>query len=260
MSEDVRTYLTHALRIVDETGAWIRERVRTEFRVETKEDASFVTEIDLEVERRIRDGILSRWPGHSVIGEEHGSRDGASDYRWTIDPIDGTMSLRSGVPLFGTIVALHRGTEPLVGIIQLPALERCYWAGRNLGTQCNGRLLHLRDTESTGSEIIALGDRAQFVRTGLEDVFDELMKRHKWARTYTDAFGHAMAIEGAVGAMIDVDLKVWDVGATQLLITEAGGRFERLEGQPDRWNVVFGKPHAVNWILELIESLEEQSR
>lgn len=253
MSDDIRGYLTHALRMLDETGAWIRERTTSSFTIDRKPDDSFVTEIDLEVERRLRKAITSRWPEHSVLGEEDGSTTGSSELRWIIDPIDGTMSLRCGIPLYGTILALYHIDEPLVGVIQLPALGRCYWAGRGLGTFCNGRQLQIRDTTDPLSEIIAVGDRSQFMRAGLADSFDHLMRKHPWARTYADCFGHTLAIEGAAGAMLDVDIKEWDISATQLLVTEAGGQFERLPGQrEDRWNVVFGKPAAVDWVMREI--------
>ncbi|MBW3670162.1 MAG: hypothetical protein KY432_00660, partial [Acidobacteria bacterium] len=151
---------------------------------------------------------------------------------------------------YGTILALYRGNEPLVGVIQLPALERCYWAGRGLGAFCNGRQLRISDSTAPLSEVIAVGDRSQFGRAGLTDQFDHLMRQHSWTRTYADCFGHTLAIEGAAGAMYDVDLKEWDISATRLLITEAGGRFERLPGKSeDRWNVLFGKPGVVEWIL-----------
>lgn len=252
MNHDLRSFLTHALRIVDGTGAWIRERRRSSFSVARKPDDSFVTEIDLEVERRIRTALLARWPDHRVEGEEDGES-GGGPYRWTVDPIDGTMSLRSGVPLFGTILALHHEDVPLVGIIQLPAIERCYWAARGLGAHCNGERIRLTDTEAIDDEIVAMGDRAQFVRTGRETLFDGLMRDHRWARTYADCFGHALAIDGSVGAMIDVDLKPWDVAATEVLVTEAGGRYERLPGaKTGREDVVFGKPAVVEWILERV--------
>ncbi|MDX1584571.1 MAG: inositol monophosphatase family protein, partial [Thermoanaerobaculia bacterium] len=206
---------------------------------------------------RLRESILSRWPDHSILGEEQGATEGKSAYSWTIDPIDGTMSLRNGVPLFGTILALHADSEPLLGIIQLPMLDRCYWAAKGLGTRCNGRIVSIDGASDIEGEIIALGDRAQFARAGREAVFDELMRRHSWARTYTDCFGHAMVIEGSVGAMADFDLNAWDVGATKILIEEAGGRFERLPGDPEKWNVVFGKPAIVDWIIGLIDPLME---
>lgn len=254
MVDDTRAFLTHALRTLDETGAWIRERAGSSFRIDRKPDDSFVTEIDLEVETRIRTAILARWPDHAVLGEEDGATPGPSEYRWIIDPIDGTMSLRCGVPLYGTIVALYRLDEPLVGVIQLPALGRCYWAGLGLGAFLNGVRLELSDTTDVSSEIVAIGDRSQFAAAGMATVFDSLVRAHPWIRTYTDCFGHALAVEGAAGAMLDVDLKEWDVAATKLLVTEAGGRFERLPPrQDDRWDVVFGKPGVVEWIMNELD-------
>jgi histidinol-phosphatase len=251
-----REYLTHALRILEDTGSWIVERSSRELEVRRKQDRSFVTDVDLEVETRIREAIHRLWPDHSILGEEHGSTAGSGEYRWTVDPIDGTMSLRHGIPLYGTILALHRRDQPLIGIIQLPALRRCYWAGRGLGTFCNGRPIRIGDVPvaEVADEVIALGDRTQFQRAGLEAVFDALMQEHPWSRTYTDCFGHVLAAQGSVGAMVDPGLRIWDVAATEVLVTEAGGKFVRFNGDdPERWNVVFGKPAVVDWILDRFE-------
>jgi histidinol-phosphatase len=252
----IRECLTHALRILEDTGSWIVERSSRELEIRTKQDRSFVTDVDLEVERRIRDSIHRLWPEHSIVGEEHGSTAGSGEYRWTVDPIDGTMSLRHGIPLYGTILALHHGDEPLIGIIQLPALRRCFWAGRGLGAFRNGKPIRIRDVPADliGSEVIALGDRLQFVRAGMGATFESVMREHPWSRTYTDCFGHVLAADGSVGAMIDPDLKIWDVAATGILLTEAGGSFVRLKSDsPDRWNVVFGKPTVVEWLLDRFE-------
>jgi fructose-1,6-bisphosphatase/inositol monophosphatase family enzyme len=251
----IREALEFAETLVTDAGELIRARSDGAFQINRKRDGSLVTEIDLLVEREIRDRIKSRWPDHSVEGEEEGLEAASSEYRWLIDPIDGTMSLAHGVPLFGTIVALQWKGESVVGVINLPILRRCYSAGRGVGARRNGKTFQLSNVGNAGidGEIIALGDRQQFERAGLAATFDAIMESHRWVRTYTDCFGHCLAAEGAVGAMFDPGVHPWDFAATQVLVREAGGRFEmRAQNEPGQFIVIFGKPAVVQWILDQI--------
>lgn len=248
----VEEALQFSIHLLSEMGELIRTRREQGFSVHTKTGGSIVTDVDLAVEREARRRIRNRWPGHLIEGEEEGRDSGASDFRWLVDPIDGTQSFRHGVPLYGTILALTWKERPIVGVINLPGLRQCYWAGQGLGAYRDGERIHIADvgSEEVMDQIVAMGDRQQFERAGLSSGFDAILKRHRWARTYTDCFGHCLAVEGAVGAMVDPAVHPWDVAATEVLIGEAGGVFERLSASvPGRLNVVFGKPTVVEWVL-----------
>jgi fructose-1,6-bisphosphatase/inositol monophosphatase family enzyme len=234
-----------------------------------KNDGSFVTDVDFAIEDLIRSRLGTAFPDHGIVGEERAARASDSGYEWTIDPIDGTHSLKHGVPLFGTVLALtHRG-KPIVGAIGLQGMDRTYVAASGLGARCNGRPLRWTNVESDVAvehEIIAVGERRQFLRCGQSAVFDRLMQAHPSVRTYCDCFGHALAIEGAVGAMVDYNLRIWDVAATAVLIEEVGGRYVRLnagehhDAGGDRYDVVFGKPAVVEWALKVIEDARTGER
>jgi histidinol-phosphatase len=156
-----------------------------------------------------------------------------------------------------------------LGLIDLPLLGKLYTGGAGLGVWCNERPLRItektEDSEGTekareakiAEEIISVGGRGQYVSSGVPNVFDDLMRLHPNVRTYGDCFGHGLAIEGAIGAMADFDLRIWDVAATQALIPEAGGKFFcwRMRGatvQDARYDVIFGKPHVVDWITRTL--------
>jgi len=183
--------------LMTEMGEFVRARSDGGFAIHRKADGSLVTEVDLLVEREIRDRIRTRWPDHSIEGEEDGLESRSSEYRWLVDPIDGTMSFRHGVPLLGTILALIWRNRSAVGVINLPGLRRCYSAGRGLGTHLNGRRLQLSDVaaDEISGELMAVGDRQQFERAGLAGCFDALMSAHSWVRTYTDCFGTRIGIK-----------------------------------------------------------------
>jgi fructose-1,6-bisphosphatase/inositol monophosphatase family enzyme len=228
-----------------------------------KADGSFVTDVDLAVEDALRSRIHALYPDHGILGEERAESRADSPWVWIIDPVDGTHSLRHRVPLFGTLLALRYEDESVVGAIDLPGLDRTYLAAAGLGATCNGRPLTLADVESASDverEIIATGERRQFVKCGRDAMFDRLMRSHPSVRTYCDCFGHVLAIEGAAGAMVDFGLHLWDIAATEVLVREVGGDIvridsdERAAGQEARHHVVFGKPTVVAWVLSVLKT------
>ena len=253
-------WLTTANAIIDETRSLIIKSVRDGFEHRMKTDDTFVTDVDLAVEKLLRRRLGRRFPEHGLIGEEYESERTDSRFQWTIDPIDGTHSFRHGLQLYGTILALLDGERAILGVIDLPGLDMRLSAAAGLGATINGSALRLNDVGDAPieKEIIATGERQQFVGAGKEAVFDALMGAHEHVRTYCDAFGHALALTGRVGAMVDFGLHVWDVAATQVLVEEAGGAFETLFRGPrsnagTSYDVVFGKPSVVEWLVARIK-------
>ena len=257
---ELREMLSEARAIVRQTRALIEAALGQGFTHRSKADGSFVTDVDIAVEEKARALLAARFPDHGVVGEELPETGNARALTWVIDPIDGTKSFRHGVPLYGTLLALLHDEEPILGIIDLPGLDKTYSAARGLGTRCNGRMVVLKDlpgNEALEKEIIGIGDRHQFVSAGRSGVFDALMRAHPGVRTYTDCFGHSLALDGSVGAMVDFDLRLWDVVASKVLMAEAGGRylsFERTGNEPPvrRFDVILGKPRVVDWIIDCI--------
>lgn len=222
------------------------------FGARRKADGTFVTDVDMAVERALRERLARAFPGHGIIGEELPERAGGGEWVWVIDPIDGTRSLRHGLPLYGTLLALlHRG-RPVLGVIDLPELDRLYIGAEGHGVTRNGEPLRLADTvdpEPLTDEIVAVGDRAAFAAAGEAALFDDLMQGNLTVRTYGDCFGHAMTLEGGIGALLDFDLRLWDAAASEALVRAAGGRFlARRRAAADgsvRIDLLFGKPGVV---------------
>jgi fructose-1,6-bisphosphatase/inositol monophosphatase family enzyme len=258
---DLQNFKAVAEGIIRDTRRLITSRLSQGFAYSVKADGSYVTDIDTAVEDLIRSRIASVFPDHQILGEERGGNPISADYVWVIDPIDGTHSLKHGIPLFGTLLALRYRQRSVLGLIDLPLLNKTYTALADLGAECNGQPLHLWDVSSADAiqnEIIGIGERKQFVKCQQAAVFDTLMQSHGSVRTYCDCFGHALAIEGSLGAMVDYNLNLWDIAATELIIREAGGVLVRVNAdsagsdQGNRHNVVFGKPTVVRWILDTI--------
>ncbi len=242
--------------ILDKFGAFSNGGGRAG--VTLKADASVVTEVDLAAETLLRQLISARYPTHGVIGEEFPPLNKQADFQWILDPIDGTNNFAHGVPTFGIIIGVHFRGEPLVGVIDHPALDLRYSGARGMGAFCNDTRLAIVDAESlTPQEIVCLGVRSNFVGSGDEQRFDDFMKFHANCRIYYDCFGLTRAIHGQVGAQVTFNLNLWDVSACQVLVEEAGGMYRSLGtrqvGDKTMYHIAMGKPGIVREILPYFE-------
>lgn len=227
-----------------------------------KADQSYVTDADLATELALRRAITRAFPGHGIMGEELPALGIDSPFQWILDPIDGTLSFTHGIPFYGTLIALRYRGRPIAAAIDQPALGLRYTAGLGLGAFRNGRRIRLRDLgrdEDLGREVIATAERYRFARCGQARRFDRLQRTHPLVRSYADCLGHTLAAEGRVGAMVDYGIRLWDIAATELLVTEAGGRWVEAYRQPRHprdavYGVIFGKPRVVKWLLPFFEA------
>ena len=121
-------FLTLAAELADAAGAAIRPYFRTQLAIDDKADLSPVTVADRAAEAAMRHLIAARFPDHGIIGEEFGRERAEAEFVWVLDPIDGTKSFISGVPLFGTLIALAQNGRPILGIIDQP-ISRERWIG-----------------------------------------------------------------------------------------------------------------------------------
>ena len=221
--------------------------------IEMKENHTPVTVADKKTEEYIRGELEKRFPEMGILGEEFGELSRKSDMVWTIDPIDGTRSFIRGIPLFGTLVGLlHRG-RPVLGVMVLPALEETYFAAEGTGTFCNGHQLRVSPTVSLEAAVVSYGDTNCFEDAGKIAMLKNTIDKAHLARGYTDCFGHALVIRGAVDAMIDPVVSIWDVAPIACLVEEAGGAWFSFNGTEDLRETSFISctPALKRQILEL---------
>jgi histidinol phosphatase-like enzyme (inositol monophosphatase family) len=222
--------------------------------VETKSDGSPVTEADRAAERAMREALREATPEIAIVGEEFGGALEGGGRAWVLDPIDGTIAFSRGIPLFSTLLALVEEGEPVLGLIDLPALGERYLGWKGGGCRRNGEPTRVSDATDLDSAIVSHGDPFTFERFGRRDLYEAMARRLPLLRGYTDAFGHALVLGGGVGAMVDLDLNLWDAAATQALVPEAGGRCVTLPPHEGKIGLVFGAPALVEALLELAES------
>ncbi len=231
----LRDWLAFAHEACDAADEIARAHFRRDLDLERKPDRSFVTIADQTVEREIRAGIASRFPGHGLVGEEYGTQDGDASTRWYIDPIDGTHNFIRGVPLFGTLLAVEHEGEIQAGVISAPVLRERWWAARGLGAWARGldgeRGVHVSRVASLDDAQLLYGSRTDNVASGLMPGFDALIASAWRDRGFGDFWGYTLLAEGAAEAMIEVGMKSWDLAAPLIVIEEAGGRVTDVHGE-----------------------------
>jgi histidinol-phosphatase len=203
---------------------------RTRLTVDYKGDRSPVTQADRECERRIVEVLRQSFPDYGIVGEEFGERGGSARPRWIIDPIDGTKNFIRGVPYFAALIGLEEDGEVTTGVIYAPAIDDLLYAQRGGGAfDRNGRL-RVSSVGALRDGTIVFGGLDIFHKAGLWDGFERLVRASGRQRGFGDYFGHTFVARGQAAAMVELDLKPWDVAAVKIIIEEAGGRFTDFTG------------------------------
>jgi inositol-phosphate phosphatase / L-galactose 1-phosphate phosphatase / histidinol-phosphatase len=225
------SFLALALRLADSAGAEIRPHFRKLAVVEEKPDQTPVTIADRAAEVAMRSSIETHFPGHGIIGEEFDWVREDAEYVWVLDPIDGTKSFISGVPLFGTLIALTRDRRPILGIIDQP-VSRERWVGvTGRPTTLNGAAIHCRACPTlkvaslfaTTPEMFKGGDAACFAR---------LSAAVKMTRFGGDCYAYGLLAAGFVDLILEASLKPYDFCAMAPIVEGAGGLATDWHGEP----------------------------
>ncbi len=227
--------LALALELADIADKVALERFRAlDLKVETKPDASPVTDADRATEQAIKARLAEARPNDAIIGEEFGNSGNASR-TWIIDPIDGTANYMRGVPIWASLISLAVDGKPVVGVVSAPALGRRWWAAAGQGA-------HTRDIDGTERSIqvskIADAEHASISYNNLR-LWDQSGKlpqliefsRTLWrTRAYGDFYSYMLLAEGTLEIVAEHGLQVYDIAALVPIVEEAGGEFSALEG------------------------------
>jgi histidinol-phosphatase len=203
---------------------------RTGVEVERKHDATPVTVADREAEQRVVEVLRAAFPEHGILGEEFGEREGRGA-RWIIDPIDGTKSFIRGIPYFATLVALEEDGEVTTGAIYAPALDELLYAQKGQGAFDKNGALRVSSLASLRDAMLVFGGANVLRQAGRWDAYERLVDASARQRGYGDYFGYTFVARGQAEAMIDVDLKPWDLAPLKIIVEEAGGRFTDFTGR-----------------------------
>ena len=252
-------YLRQAQRLADECRSIIQGVDRGSLETNVKRDLSLVTSADKAAERTFRDRVRGLFPDAGIIGEEflESNPNPDADFQWIIDPIDGTTEFVHEIPVYGTIIALHYKRKPLVGLIDNSALDvRCCGAF-GLGVTLDDKKILLSDFESQldGSERVAISAPANFIRyQGTNESFIRIANKFPNLRILHGCYAQTCTIVGAYDAMIEWNVREWDVAAAEVLVEEAGGEYQRLRHSNREdgsiYCAAFGRPSIVRLFHE----------
>ncbi len=220
----------------DVAAAAIRPLFRSGLASDLKADASPVTIADRTAEQAMRAVLGTRFPTHGILGEEFGSQHPDAEWRWVLDPIDGTRAFITGRPLFGTLVSLLHEGVPVLGLIDQPVTGERWLGVAGRRTSFRGPL-----GGGAGARACASLDAAELSCTSPEMFSpDEQARWHRLARATRrrtfggDCYAYGLLALGQIDVIAEADLKLWDWAALLPVVEGAGGRMTDWEGQPLR--------------------------
>jgi len=229
-TSELKQTLDFAVDIAREAGAITLEYFKGSFAAERKADNSFVTVADREAEKLLRDRISQTFPNDAILGEEAGEKPGTSGSRWILDPIDGTYSFVHGVPLFAVLIGCEVDGEPLLGVVNLPALNEMVYAARGLGCFYNDARARVSSTALLDDALLLSTDFGTCGQYGFGQAADAFQRRVHARRTWGDAYGHVLVATGRADIMLDPVMNIWDCAALLPILEEAGGTFTDWRG------------------------------
>jgi histidinol phosphatase-like enzyme (inositol monophosphatase family) len=222
------TFLEFALEAAWEAGRITLGYFQTGMQVERKSDNTPLTIADQLAEQKLREMITRYWPDHGIVGEEYGRTEPNSRYTWTLDPIDGTKSFVCGVPTYANLLALLDGEQPVLGVINLPAINEMVYAVRGGGCYWNGRRCHVSQVDQLKEAVVLTSGLNYF---GVKQTaWDRLVNHTYIQRTWGDAYGYALVATGRADIVVDPAMYLWDAAPLPTIMEEAGGTLTDWQG------------------------------
>jgi myo-inositol-1(or 4)-monophosphatase len=218
-----------AIAAAREAGQFLLENVGRVKRVESKkgEERNLVSEIDRGSETLIIQSIRSRFPTHQILAEESGESSSPADYKWVIDPLDGTTNYLHGLPMFSVTIAIEKMGEVVAGVTYDPNLDEMFTAEKGSGAFVNGRRLAVSPTSRLIDSLLVTGfpyDIAINPDHAVEHFCNFLMEARGIRRLGSAAIDLAYVAAGRFDGFWEVNLNPWDMAAGALFVREAGGR------------------------------------
>lgn len=227
--QDYFEFQKFAKHLSDISGEVIKKYFRSKISVDQKEDNSPVTIADKKAEELMRAAILKTYPDHGIIGEEFDDHEGKSEFKWVLDPIDGTKSFICGSVSFGTLIALLRNGEPILGVFNQPILNE-FLLGNNKTTLLNGRIVSVRQCAQISDAILLTTDILNVEKYKDIIKFNKLIHKVKIFRGWGDCYGYYLLSTGFADIMIDPIMSFWDIAAVVPIVKGAGGMITDYHG------------------------------
>lgn len=229
-------FLQFTIDIAQQAGEILIQAQNKLITIEEKRANDLVTAYDKKIDAFLAEKILSAFPEHQILAEESGAHDSNSDYRWVIDPIDGTTNFAHHIPMFAISIALQFKQQTIVGVVYNPMNKELFTAEKGKGAFLNGQRLQIKLQKTLQGALLATG----FPCKDPEDIptymamFAPLLEASQGIRRIGAAsIDLAYIAAGRIDGFWELRLQLWDIAAAALMIEEAGGVVTDLLGGSD---------------------------
>ncbi len=253
--------LNIAIRAAHNAGDFIVRKINKlpDLKVEVKAHNDYVSEVDREAEARIIEDLLKAFPGHGILAEESGVIEGKDEYRWIIDPLDGTTNYLHGFPHYAVSIACEHRGRMAHGVIYDPFKQELFTASRGDGALLNNRRIRVTNLKTIEGALIATG--FPFKNPAQLDDFLKLFNAFFTSasdirRAGSAALDLAYVAAGRLDGYWESGLNAWDLAAGALIVREAGGLVTDYSGDGhflDNGQVVAGNPRIIADMLRIIQ-------
>ena len=254
--------LNIAIRAARSAGDHIVRKMNklSDLTIETKSPNDFVTEVDRQAEDRIIDTVLKAYPSHGILAEESGEVKGNDDYRWIIDPLDGTTNYLHGFPHFCVSIACQHNNRLEHAVIYDPIKQEIFAASRGDGATLNNRRIRVTSLKTTKGALLATGfpfkhrDQLETFNTQFRIFFETASDIR---RAGSAALDLAYVAAGRLDGYWEAGLKSWDLAAGALIVREAGGIVGDYAGDEhylDKGEIIAGNPRIYGDMLRKLQS------
>ncbi len=222
--------------IAREAGALLLHYFHQRVKIEYKGDVDLVTVADRSSEKLIVERVRAAWPEHDIVGEEGTRQETGAEYRWYIDPLDGTTNFAHGYPVFCVSMGLEHRGEMVAGVLYDPTRDELFAAEKGKGAFLNGEPIHVSQTKRLNESLLGTGFPSfkRHKNPNIHFYHQITLHSHGVRRAGSAALDLANVACGRYDGFWEFNLNPWDTSAGSLLVSEAGGRVTRFDGSPFR--------------------------
>lgn len=227
------SYLQTAAEIAREAGALLVSFFQRRIAFDLKGEFDLVTEADRSSERLVIERLRSHFPSHGILAEEGGGHQSSSEYRWYVDPLDGTTNFAHGFPCWNVTLAIERAGEMIAGVVFDPLRDEMFAAEQGAGAYLNHRRIRVSSVTRLEDSLVATGfpNRKRHLNVNVHFYHQMAMLTHGVRRCGSAAIDLAYVACGRLDAFWEFGLNPWDMAAGRLLVAEAGGRYSGMHGE-----------------------------
>ncbi len=218
-------YLECAIEIARRAGSLLRYYFERHVNFELKGEFDLVTEADRASEKLIVESLSTRFPGHGILAEEGGGHESSSEYRWYVDPLDGTTNFAHGYPVYNVTLGLEKGGELIAGVVFDPNRDELFSCEKGGGAFLNGTRIHVSRAAKLVESLFSTGfpTRRRHLDVNVHFYHQLAMASHGVRRGGAAAIDLAYVACGRLDGFWEFGLNPWDMAAGKLLVEEAGG-------------------------------------